>query len=87
MLDNLEAFFDDLRDDGGGGGSGGFAIAPSILHGDLWSDNIGAVVVVGGGGGGRAEPAIYDPACYYGHHEAEWGMSWCAGERESERFL
>ena len=20
---------------------------------------------------------IFDPACYYGHHEAEWGMSWC----------
>lgn len=25
------------------------------------------------------QPAIFDPACYYGHHEAEWGMSWCAG--------
>mmetsp|Transcript_1364 Transcript_1364/g.2049 ORF Transcript_1364/g.2049 Transcript_1364/m.2049 type:complete len:80 (+) Transcript_1364:769-1008(+) len=22
--------------------------------------------------------AIFDPAVYYGHHEAEWGMSWCA---------
>lgn len=21
---------------------------------------------------------IFDPATYYGHHEAEWGMSWCA---------
>ena len=42
---------------------------PSILHGDLWSGNIAAV-------GG--EPAIFDPAVYYGGHEAEWGMSWCA---------
>ena len=25
------------------------------------------------------QPAIFDPAAYYGHHEAEFGMSWCAG--------
>ena len=24
------------------------------------------------------KPCIFDPASYYGHHEAEWGMSWCA---------
>ena len=47
----------------------GLDVKPSILHGDLWSGNIAAV-------GG--EPAIFDPAVYYGHHEAEWGMSWCA---------
>jgi fructosamine-3-kinase len=23
--------------------------------------------------------AAKDPATYYGHHEAEFGMSWCAG--------
>ena len=28
-------------------------------------------------GGCEGEPCIYDPATYYGHHEAEWGMSWC----------
>lgn len=44
-------------------------IKPSVLHGDLWSGNIAAV---------DGEPAIFDPAVYYGHHEAEWGMSWCA---------
>ena len=22
---------------------------------------------------------LFDPASYYGHREAEWGMSWCAG--------
>ena len=47
----------------------GVDIKPSVLHGDLWSGNIASV-------GGQ--PAIYDPATYYGHHEAEWGMSWCA---------
>jgi hypothetical protein len=38
---------------------------------DLWSGNIASV---------NGRPAVYDPACYYGHHEAEFGMSWCAGE-------
>lgn len=48
----------------------GVEVRPSILHGDLWSGNISS---------SDGEPAIFDPACYYGHHEAEWGMSWCAG--------
>ena len=42
---------------------------PSIIHGDLWSGNIGTA---------DGRPTIFDPACYYAHHEAEWGMSWCA---------
>ena len=25
------------------------------------------------------QPAVFDPAVYYGHSEAEFGMSWCAG--------
>jgi protein-ribulosamine 3-kinase len=45
-------------------------IKPSILHGDLWSGNISSV---------GNTPVVFDPACYYGHHEAEFGMSWCAG--------
>lgn len=45
-------------------------IAPALLHGDLWSGNIHSV---------DGTPCILDPACYYGHAEAEWGMSWCAG--------
>ena len=44
-------------------------IKPSVLHGDLWSGNIAAV---------DGKPCIFDPAVYYGPHEAEWGMSWCA---------
>ena len=28
--------------------------------------------------GVNGEPAIYDPCAFYGHAEAEFGMSWCA---------
>lgn len=45
-------------------------IRPCLLHGDLWSGNIS---------GEESAPVIFDPACYYGHHEAEFGMSWCGG--------
>lgn len=48
----------------------GIQVKPSVLHGDLWSGNIAAV---------DGQPCIFDPATYYGHHEAEFGMSWCAG--------
>eukprot|EP00978_Attheya_sp_CCMP212_P003550 scaffold7454_cov53-Attheya_sp.AAC.6 len=47
----------------------GIDVRPSLLHGDLWSGNIGSA---------DGKPTIYDPATYWGHHEAEWGMSWCA---------
>ncbi|KAK9145066.1 hypothetical protein Sjap_004969 [Stephania japonica] len=46
-------------------------IEPCLLHGDLWSGNVSADK--------DGEPVILDPACYYGHNEAEFGMSWCAG--------
>lgn len=48
----------------------GITVKPSVLHGDLWSGNIASV---------DGEPAVFDPATYYGHAEAEFGMSWCAG--------
>ena len=48
----------------------GVTVRPSLIHGDLWSGNIANV------DGGRW--SILDPAAYYGHHEAEFGMSWCA---------
>mmetsp|Transcript_10206 Transcript_10206/g.22642 ORF Transcript_10206/g.22642 Transcript_10206/m.22642 type:complete len:352 (-) Transcript_10206:177-1232(-) len=48
----------------------GVEVRPSLLHGDLWSGNIGSA---------DGKPSIFDPAVYWGHHEAEWGMSWCAG--------
>ncbi len=45
----------------------GISVRPSCLHGDLWSGNVASC---------DGEPTIFDPATYYGHHEAEWGMSW-----------
>ena len=36
---------------------------PSLLHGDLWSGNFLRV--------GKGEPALIDPAVYFGHREAE----------------
>ncbi|MCP4456969.1 MAG: fructosamine kinase family protein [Cytophagales bacterium] len=47
---------------------------PSLLHGDLWSGNF----MVGSGG----EAVIYDPAIYYGHHEAELAFTQMFGEFE-----
>jgi protein-ribulosamine 3-kinase len=52
----------------------GIEVRPSVLHGDLWSGNMAAV---------QGEPAVFDPAVYYGHSEAEFGMSWCAGFGQS----
>ena len=40
---------------------------PALLHGDLWSGNYGADE--------NGQPTIFDPACYYGHREAEFGMT------------
>ena len=42
-------------------------VEPSLLHGDLWSGNF----MVGEAG----EPVLIDPAVYYGHREAEFGMT------------
>ena len=44
----------------------GYEPKPALLHGDLWSGNYG---FVHGG-----EPVIYDPASYYGDHEADLAM-------------
>ena len=40
---------------------------PSLLHGDLWAGNWG--ITIGG------EPAIYDPAVYFGDREADLAMT------------
>ena len=49
-------------------------IRPSILHGDLWSGNIGTV---------DGAPSVFDPAVYYGHNEAELA---CRGAGFSDAF-
>jgi protein-ribulosamine 3-kinase len=45
-------------------------IKPSLLHGDLWSGNYSAT---------KVGPTIYDPACYYGHYEADHGINYMFG--------
>ena len=39
---------------------------PSLMHGDLWGGNQSA--------DSAGNPVIYDPACYYGDHEADLAM-------------
>jgi protein-ribulosamine 3-kinase len=57
----LHLLFEDLMEE-----NHGKEIKPSLLHGDLWSGNIGSA---------NGQPSIFDPAVYWGHHEAEWGVS------------
>lgn len=45
----------------------GIEVRPSLLHGDLWGGNTAALK--------DGTPVIYDPACYYGHHEADLSMT------------
>ncbi len=40
---------------------------PSLLHGDLWAGNIGALP--------DGEPVIFDPAVYYGDRETDLAMT------------
>jgi len=40
---------------------------PALLHGDLWSGNVHMTA--------SGEPAIIDPASYYGHREVDLAMS------------
>lgn len=40
---------------------------PALIHGDLWSGNLLADET--------GQPVIFDPACYYAHREAEFGMT------------
>ncbi|MFT4173717.1 MAG: fructosamine kinase family protein [Rhodocyclaceae bacterium] len=39
----------------------------SLLHGDLWSGNVGVTA--------KGDIAIFDPACYYGDREADLAMT------------
>lgn len=44
----------------------GLEIKPSLLHGDLWSGNTACLP--------DGTPVVYDPASYWGHHEADLSM-------------
>ncbi|OAX36294.1 Ketosamine-3-kinase [Rhizopogon vinicolor AM-OR11-026] len=43
-------------------------ISPALLHGDLWSGNIGIDESTG-------QPVIFDPSSYYGHNEADLAIA------------
>jgi len=45
----------------------GYTPRPSLLHGDLWAGNWGALET--------GEPVIFDPAVYYGEREADLAMT------------
>ena len=51
---------------------------PSLLHGDLWGGNQAADT--------QGNPVVYDPACYYGDHEADLAMMELFGH-PGERFF
>ena len=55
LLAALPAFFTDYR------------AAPSLLHGDLWGGNHGALP--------DGTPVVFDPAVYYGDREADLAMT------------
>ncbi|TFK30880.1 fructosamine kinase PKL/CAK/FruK [Coprinopsis marcescibilis] len=46
---------------------GGLVIQPVLLHGDLWSGNVGVDKY--------NKPIIYDPASFYGHNESDLAIS------------
>ena len=56
----------------------GYRPRASLLHGDLWGGNQAADAV--------GNPVIYDPACYYGDHEADLAMMELFGS-PGERFF
>ena len=56
----------------------GYRPRPSLLHGDLWSGNQAA--------DSAGNPVIFDPACYYGDHEADLAMMELFGS-PGERFF
>lgn len=45
-------------------------IKPSLLHGDLWSGNVLS---------GKHHPTFIDPACYYGHREIDFALTFMFG--------
>jgi len=51
LLTSLSSFFD------------GYSPSPSLLHGDLWSGNVGFDTI--------GAPFVFDPCCYYGDREAD----------------
>lgn len=51
---------------------------PSLVHGDLWSGNVGFLQ--------DGQPAMFDPACYYGDREVDLAMSQLFGGFDKEFY-
>ncbi len=51
---------------------------PSLLHGDLWSGNIGPDAL--------GQPVLFDPATYYGSREADLAMTGLFGGFDTEFY-
>jgi len=58
LMSNIECFYNDYLPEA------------SLLHGDLWSGNWGAI---------NNEPVIFDPAVYYGDRESDIAMTYLFG--------
>eukprot|EP00166_Cyanidium_caldarium_P005371 ctg_646.g201 len=54
-------------------------VVPSLVHGDLWSGNIGFLV--------SGEPVIFDPATYYGDREVDIAMTELFGRLPEEFYV
>ncbi|WP_341503883.1 fructosamine kinase family protein [Gallaecimonas sp. GXIMD4217] len=50
---------------------------PALLHGDLWSGNVGFL---------GTEPVLFDPACYYGDREADIAMTELFGRLDPDFY-
>lgn len=72
VIDHVGDFFDQDESD---------ALKPSLLHGDLWSGNWGFTA-----GSEQRQPVIFDPACYWGHNEAELAMMTLFGKLPAEFY-
>lgn len=66
ICESMDAFF------------GSYEPPPSLLHGDLWSGNWGAI--------GIGRPVIFDPAVYYGDRETDIAMTRLFGGFGSEFY-
>jgi len=56
----------------------GCAVKPALLHGDLWGGNAGFDA--------SGSPVVFDPAVYYGHHEADLAMTELFGGFDAEFY-
>ncbi|MGF1548318.1 MAG: fructosamine kinase family protein [Thiotrichales bacterium] len=56
----------------------GHTVTPALLHGDLWSGNWGFTR--------DGSPAVFDPAVYYGDHEADLAMMELFGHPGADFF-